>query len=490
MITKIEMKFCAVFATLVLLLLVPIKAEYSTENEEKTFDHLCNFEKPMINDGDEFCNCDVVKSPMVGKPAVKIDCMLSDGVTNLTIETFKAEKLPTYTISLILSFQSFEEIPQFVGDSLIELDMSNNRIKVIKDSNFVTVNKLEVLDLSYNLIFGIENNAFAQLTRLQQLDLSNNRLVNSFPTLTFAPLQALNVLKLSGNEGFGRVQGKDKPNSSLIDLYLQLGLRKALKTLEIERCNLTRINLVAGTGLESLNLGFNSFTNFSLISIPSQIKKLELSGNPFEEFTAHSLSHFYLLEELFMEDLPFLGEVCEYSLFGMPKLRHISFEGSKNLSHFDEFAFGKNVVANETDLELKVLNLRGCNLRTLNESMSMVFDGLKELHLEGNPFNCDCKMQFVKDLEMETGAICYRPDEHKNKLLSEVEELKCPFMSSFVRKIVNSLILVILLIACSLAIWCFLKQLNPKHRKKHSIGPQSPYHRVTIEPNRAEYSLY
>jgi hypothetical protein len=48
------------------------------------------------------------------------------------------------------------------------------------------------------------------------------------------------------------------------------------------------------------------------------------------------------------------------------------------------------------------------------------------------------------------------------------------------------------LVGCGLTIWCFFRQLSPKNRRKQfqKVGPESPYQRVTIEPNRAEYSLY
>lgn len=194
-----------------------------------------------------------------------------------------------------------------------------------------------------------------------------------------------------------------------------------------------------------------------------------------------------------MEDMPFLSDIGEYSLFGLPKLRHLSLEGSKNLSSFNHFAFGVNVVVNETDLGLQVLNLRGCNLHTLNSSLLSIFEDLEELHLDGNPFNCDCEVHWVKSLKTETNLECYRPKEFQGKLLSAIDEndLNCTRTRIFMKKLVNSLILLVLLIACSLAIWYFFRQLKPSSRRKQfqKVGPESPYQRVTIEPNRAEYSL-
>lgn len=451
------------------------------------FTQLCSSNHTMVDD-DNFCNCDVVPSPVIGKPAIKIDCTLSNGVTNLTNEVFKAEKLPANAVSLILSYQLFTSIPTFEG-GLIELDMSNNLISVIKEFNFFKIKSLEKLDLSYNQISEVEVNAFTSLSLLHYLDLTGNRLV-IVPANTFMPLTTLETLKLSQNEGFGRIMGKDAVNSSLALMYQQLGVTIDLKTLEMERCNLSRINLMVGRGLEHLNLGFNEIEDLTKLDISPNLGKLDLSGNPVRDFKAYSLNHIYNLKELIMEDMPYLGIVDEYSLYGLYKLTHVTFEGSKNLSTFHRFAFS---VDTDENLKLKILNLRGCNLRSLDSFLKNFFVGLEELHLDGNPLNCDCDLKWLKEVELETNGHCFKPQELLGRLLSEIEEkeMKCSKTSMFMTKLVNSLILLTLLIGCSLAIWCFFRQLSPRTRRKQfpKVGPESPYQRVTIEPNRAEYSL-
>lgn len=179
----------------------------------------------------------------------------------------------------------------------------------------------------------------------------------------------------------------------------------------------------------------------------------------------------------------------------MPQLRKLSFEGCKNLSTFHTNAFANDNVDNKTDLKLEVLNLKGCNLRTLHSSLIADFENLKDLELDGNPFNCDCDVKWISELQFDTNLRCSRPEEFKGMLLSEVietGELNCSKTSLFMKKLLNSLILIVLLVICSVAIWCFLQQLKPEHRRKKfsKVGPESPYQRVTIEPNRAEYSLY
>lgn len=219
------------------------------------------------------------------------------------------------------------------------------------------------------------------------------------------------------------------------------------------------------------------------------MKYLRLSGNPIRYLSSHSsLTHLKQLEILVMEDLPYFGEVDEFALAELPHLRRVSFEGCKNLSAFHANAFSSDYIA------LEQLNLKGCNLRTLNASS--LFETIKEIELDGNPFNCDCEIKWISELKIETGARCNRPDELKDALISEIEEadeLSCSKTSRFMRKLLNSVILVVLLVICALVILWFLQLLKPDSRRKRmttKVGPESPYQRVTIEPNRAEYSTY
>lgn len=451
------------------------------------FKQLCNPFHAVAHD-ENFCHCEVTQSPVIGRPSIKIDCMLSEGVTNLTNEFFKAEILPLNTFSLILSYQAFNAVPFFIGD-LRELDMSNNLITTIKQSNFADVRSLETLDLSFNRVAEVETNAFATLKMLHHLDLSNNFL-HIVPAHTFEPLITLQSLKLSGNEGFGRIMGRNATNSTLAKIYMQLGVSVGLKSLEMERCNLSTINLMNGHGLDHVNLGYNEIVDFSKLELPPNIMKLDLSGNPVRELVPYALSGIYNLNELMMEDMPFLGQIEEYSFYALTKLKHLSFEGSKNLSFFHQFAFDET----QEHHQLKILNLRGCNLRNLNFSLKTIFNDLDELQLEGNPFTCDCDLQWMKEIEIVTDFQCNKPNDLHGKLFSKLHEseMKCTKMSRFMSKLVNSLILLTLLVGCSLAIWCFFRQLSPKTRRKElqKIGPESPYQRVTIEPNRAEYSLH
>ncbi|CRK91880.1 CLUMA_CG005500, isoform A [Clunio marinus] len=460
--------------------------------EENFFSHLCDFDNSSgLISSENFCNCDVTPSPVIGRPTVVIDCHLSEGVTNLTNDIFKAEKLPINTVTLILSYQNFLEIPIFVGPLLESLDMSNNRIANIKTQNFVYVKSLQKLDLSYNNISEINFEAFDLLTFLFHLDLSNNNL-KTLPENTFTPLIALENLILSSNAALGQSLENKIVNFAVTDIYRHFGVSPNVKLLDLERCNITSITLLEGVGLLELKIGFNLITNLTNIILPLNIQKLDVSGNPIRDVSLHILKN---LTELVMEDLPYLGSIEGFRLNNFPNIEKLSLEGSKNFSTFPDDTFiTTEMLENSTDFNFKKLNLRGCNIRTLDSSLLETFERLDELHLDGNPINCDCNIKWMKNLELKTNLRCKKPSSLQDKLLDDIHEddLKCSRMTTFMRKVLNSIILIVLLIGCSLAIWCFFRQLKPSSRrtKFQKIGPDSPYQRVTIEPHRAEYSLY
>ena len=125
---------CFLFVT---LLFIQINCN---DKDTRLITRLCNYEKPLINHTetatDTFCDCESFNKPPFGQPAIKIDCVQSD-VQNLNNDIFRAELLPLATDELVLAWQSFTKIPQFVSYSLKSLDLSNNQIDSILDTSFI-----------------------------------------------------------------------------------------------------------------------------------------------------------------------------------------------------------------------------------------------------------------------------------------------------------------------------------------------------------------
>lgn len=407
--------------------------------------------------------------------ALNIDCQENE----FNNTRFEAELLPVFTETLDMSWNSFEYVPEFVGEDLRSLDMSHNRITTIDDHNFVKLRNLRQLNLSYNQIKVLSIDAFAGLTQLVKLDLSRNEL-RRITIHVFSPLTRLMHLNLSRNRYLN-----DTFSRGDMDLFLALGVTPNLRTLEIEESDLTYLDVTGGVHLESIHLKFNEFVQIP--DIPRGIVHLDFSGNPIRALTVKFLPHLTELQTLYMTDMPNLTTVDEYALFGLPNLRIVSFEGSWNLNDFDSAAFGTNDVLNDTDTKLEELNLRGTNFKSINESI--VFDKLTVLDLAGTPLVCDCGVKWIVESDLETNAECMTPPELRGRRVSQltVDDLKCKRFPQWVYQMLNGLLVLLLLVMCAVATWLIVTGIRPSRRNQlQKVGATSPYARVTIEPNRAE----
>ncbi|KAF0027190.1 hypothetical protein F2P81_019931 [Scophthalmus maximus] len=66
--------------------------------------------------------------------------------------------------------------PRFVPNTTVSLNLSNNKISLLRNGSFYGLAALEKLDLKNNLISTVEPGAFRGLLALRRLDLSNNRI--------------------------------------------------------------------------------------------------------------------------------------------------------------------------------------------------------------------------------------------------------------------------------------------------------------------------
>ncbi|XP_074502968.1 adhesion G protein-coupled receptor A3 isoform X2 [Sebastes fasciatus] len=86
----------------------------------------------------------------------------------------------------------------FLPNRTVSLNLSNNKISLLRNGSFFGLAALEKLDLKNNLISTVEPGAFRGLLALRRLDLSNNRIGCLSPDM-FLDLGSLSKLNLSGN---------------------------------------------------------------------------------------------------------------------------------------------------------------------------------------------------------------------------------------------------------------------------------------------------
>ena len=87
-------------------------------------------------------------------------------------------------------------VPTYINNDVTQLDLSENKISIIRLDDFVNVQHLRVLVLSHNSINTLESGSFRHLRLLERLDLNKND-ITSFAPDVFIELENLRVLTMS-----------------------------------------------------------------------------------------------------------------------------------------------------------------------------------------------------------------------------------------------------------------------------------------------------
>lgn len=441
--------------------------------EDVLLETLCH---PTEQRSRKTCECTNDNESPWGLPALKIDCSFKD----LKSSNFPGEVLPLYSNTFDISWNKLEYVPSFESDSLKVLNAMHNNISELVEKNFQHLTMLRELYVSWNAIQMISSNAFEDLKYLQILDLSHNN-VKQIGFNVFSYLVSLNKLDFSWNRQFNNSNGLQKH-----DLYSQLGVTLQLETLKLERCGLKHIDLPENALLQSLNVRDNELESIP-VSLPITLKELDFSGNPMAQLLEEHTKKLNALEILFFEDMPSMTSVEMNSLAHLTKVKALSFQNSRHLSSFHEYAFGTE----PTNRSLEVLSFRGTGIRSFNETLLQVFRQLKEIDLNGMPLRCDCDMVWLKELKIETNGRCITPSRLRGVKLTDVQ--RKDFSCDNWPKWVYGCLILFTLIVCAAGISLVVIGLRPRSNRvtmRKKIGSNSPYARVTIEPNRQDNSYY
>ncbi|XP_062845642.1 vasorin a [Trichomycterus rosablanca] len=272
---------------------------------------------------------------------------------------------------------------------LVDLDLSQNELKMVPDGVFSSLSSLQNLDLSSNHITHISKDSFAGLLNLERLYLHNNRIQRIHPE-AFTGLEQLLELKLHGNQ-IDVLPALKLPRLLLLDISnnrMALPGPKDLQTSHLESLK------VAGLGLTTLDEG--------LIRSLGNLHDLDVSQNKLTE-----------LPPVLRSAKGLIG----LNLAGNP-LGPLSQEDFKNLVGLQK-------------LDLSSLNLQGFPVGFLQ-----MFPRLNQLTAAENPFNCVCPLasflNWLKDMNVELGrkeeTRCHFPPVNAGKILAELEhkDFGCP----------------------------------------------------------------
>ena len=312
--------------------------------------------------------------------------------------------LPLYNLhTLELSDNKLHSIGAHLFNGLFVLNrltLSANSILSIDPLAFRNCSDLKELDLSGNELTSIPG-ALRDLTFLRTLDLGENK-ISDFHNGSFRNLNQLTGLRLIGNDIGNLSRGMlwDIPNLQILNLarnkvqHVERGTFERNNRLEAIRLDGNFLSDINGvftniTSLLLLNLSENHIEWFDYAFIPSNLKWLDIHGNFIE-----SLGNYYEIRNLRVRTLDAShNRITELGPLSVPEsvellfinnnyisiVRPNTFTGKINLTRVDMYA---NMIEN---MELTALRLAPVAENKL----------LPEFYMGGNPFNCNCSMDWL-----------------------------------------------------------------------------------------------
>ncbi|XP_075226714.1 toll-like receptor 7 [Lycorma delicatula] len=260
---------------------------------------------------------------------------------------------------------------------LKDLDLSSNAIQEVPEA-LSELSFLKTLDLGENQISGFKNGSFKNLQQLTGLRLIDNDIGNLTKGM-FWDLTGLQVLNLAKNKVQQIERGTFERNTQL-------------EAIRLDANFLSDINGVFSSlaSLLWLNLSENHLVWFDYAFVPSNLKWLDIHGNYIER-----LANYYKIQEgLHIKTLDAShNRITELNEMSIPNSVEVVFINNNFISEVkvNTFLEKRNLArvdmyANElVRLELNALRLAPV---PLNKS-------LPEFYLGGNPFHCDCSMDWL-----------------------------------------------------------------------------------------------
>ncbi len=317
--------------------------------------------------------------------------------------------------------------------NLHTLNLAENRMHTINDELFNGLFVLSKLTLNNNLISSIEPNAFKNCSDLKELDLSTNQLedvpraiqnlsmlrtldlgenqISEIAQDSFRSLSQLTGLRLIDNQ-IGNITKEmfiNLPRLSVLNLAKNriqsvergsFDKNPEIEALRLDKNFISDINGVFATltSLSWLNLGENHMEWFDFAFIPSNLKWLDLHGNFIQD-----LGNYYKLqEEINLKTLDAShNRITEIGPMSVPNSVELLFVNNNFIATVQPNTFIDK--SNLTRVDLYSNALSKIHLHTLRIAPIPETKSLPDFYLGGNPFECDCSMDWLQSINNLTG---------------------------------------------------------------------------------------
>ena len=276
--------------------------------------------------------------------------------------------------------------------NIVDLDVSYNNIKNLKNFTFIRSPKLQRLNLSYNYIVTIETDSLLGLNKLEYINLRGNHLIRIPSTALHNTLRSLSYSSPEIELGRSSLKHIDLSENIFISIE-QTSFNQLDKVQEIhlDSCSIRTIENNAFEGLNTLYL--LSLDNNHLTTVPSEalnqltsLKLLRLSGNLIKQLHPDSFDNLSRLEELKLNNGSLI-EIYDGAFRSLRSLKRLDLAYNGNLTRIEKGTFDHLP-------NLYYLSLYANSLTSLSDSFSDS-SSLAILDLRGNPLSCNCDLKWL-----------------------------------------------------------------------------------------------
>ncbi|KAF0286989.1 Toll-like receptor 6 [Amphibalanus amphitrite] len=296
---------------------------------------------------------------------------------------------------------------------LSRLNLDDNRLAALSPEVFTNVTSIEQLSLAGNeLIFFPE--AINRLTYLQQLDLSAN-FIGDIAGETLRPLKHLSYLRLAQNKltNISAHLLSNQSSLTMLDLSqneiasIDSGAFDKATNLRAVRLDANRLHNINGLfaklpSLLWLNVSDNQIEFFDYALIPGELRWLDMHKNQLRE-----IGNFYNREsKMKLETLDLShNQVSLITSASVPdSIKYFIIAGNQLLT-VEPGTFENKYQLIRADLssnQLSELDLNAVTLPVPEAAEGEDDESVAELLLAGNPFFCDCNMDWLLRVDTMT----------------------------------------------------------------------------------------
>lgn len=261
---------------------------------------------------------------------------------------------------------------------LLDLNLNGNKLSSIplalKDMRI-----LKTVDLGENNITDLNNPGFSGMNNLYGLRLIGNQ-VTTIGKSTFADLPSLQILNLSRNKIHKVQSGAFESNTNLQAIRLDANL-------------LTDINGLFSDvpSLLWLNISDNRLEWFDYAMLPQGLQWLDIHKN----FISELGNHYNLESELRIQTLDAsFNKLSEVGSGSIPNSVELLFLNDNLITSVEPQTFIKKTNLSRVDLyanQIEEMELNALHLSPVEETRP-----LPEFYIGGNPFHCDCTMEWLQ----------------------------------------------------------------------------------------------